>query len=189
MVLETVMLFSIAPVANDTPPQESLYHFHTAPVPNAPPTTRRLVTVFVSHNTSTGVAMDVAAIDKPGTMMSKDLDKPTQPKEVFGVTVMVPVMVLGVGFCAINDAILPVPLAAKPIAGLLFTQLYVAPATAPVKLTGVVGWPAQTVWLAMAFTTAVGLTVMLNVIGIPTQFDVPFTNEGVTVMIDRKSVV
>ena len=56
------------------------------------------------------------------------------------------------------------------------------PATAPVKLTGVVGWPAQTVWLAIAFTTAVGLTVMLNVIGIPTQLDVPFTNEGVTVM-------
>lgn len=56
------------------------------------------------------------------------------------------------------------------------------PATGPVKLTGVVDWPAQTVWLAMAFTTAVGLTVMLNVMGMPTQLEVPFTNDGVIVM-------
>ena len=114
--------------------------------------------------------------------MSKDFDEPTQPKAVFGVTVIVPVMVLNVGFCAMNDAILPVPLAARPINGLLLTQLYVVPATAPVKLTGVVAWPAHTVWLAIAFTTAVGLTVMLNVEGIPTQVEVPFTNDGVTVI-------
>jgi hypothetical protein len=34
----------------------------------------------------------------------------------------------------------------------------------------------------MAFTTAVGLTVILNVMGMPTQLDVPFTNVGVTVI-------
>ena len=119
----TLILFKTGPVANDTPPQESLYHFHTAPVPSAPPTTLKLVTVLVSHNTSAGVAIEIAATDKPGTIISNDFEVPAQPNEVFGITVIVPVIVLGVLFCAMNDAIFPVPLAAKPIAGLLFTQL------------------------------------------------------------------
>ena len=139
------MLFNIAPVPIGVPPHASLYHTQFAPVPRPPPITLRLVTVLVSHKTNKGVLIAVGATDNAGTMMSKDFDKPTQPKEVFGVTVIVPVMVLKDGFCAMNDAILPVPLAAKPMAVLLFTQLYVAPATAPVKLTGVVGWPAHTV--------------------------------------------
>jgi len=49
---------------------------------------------------------------------------------------------------AVNDAILPVPLAGKPIDGLLFTQLYSQ--LAPLKFTAVVELPLATVWLDCA---------------------------------------
>ena len=58
-----------------------------------------------------------------------------------------------------NDAILPVPLAARPIEVLLFVQLYTVPGTKPVKLTAAVGKPLHTTWLATGFTVGVGFTV------------------------------
>jgi len=53
-------------------------------------------------------------------------------------------------FKAVNEGIFPVPLAARPIAGVLFTQLNVFPE--PVKLIAVVAPPLITVWLETVFT-------------------------------------
>ena len=81
-----------------------------------------------------------------------------------GVTVIVAVTGLDVAFVAVNAAILPVPLAAKPILVVLFVQLYVVPVTVePVKVTAVVIAFAQTVWSEGFVTEGVGLTIIVNV--------------------------
>ena len=74
-----------------------------------------------------------------------------------------------VGLSAVKLAILPVPLAANPIAGLLLVQLNTVPATVPLKVTGAVAEPAHTTWLTGWFTFGVGFTVMVKVIGKLTQ--------------------
>ena len=56
-----------------------------------------------------------------------------------GVTVTVATKGVLPGFWAINEGILPVPLAASPMAGVLFVQLNTTPAGVPVKFTGAVG--------------------------------------------------
>ena len=48
----------------------------------------------------------------------------------------------------VKAGMLPVPLAPKPIAVLLFVQLYVTPATGLVNTTGAVIVPTHTVWFA-----------------------------------------
>ena len=62
---------------------------------------------------------------------------------------------------AVKLAILPAPLAASPMDGVLFVQLYtiVPPVVGLVKFTAVVGELLHTSWLATVFTIAVGLTV------------------------------
>ena len=73
---------------------------------------------------------------------------------------------------AIKLAILPVPLAARPITGVLFVQLYTVPGgavTAPLKFTAVVGAPLHTTWLATGFTVGIGLTTTVAVTGVPGQ--------------------
>ena len=63
-----------------------------------------------------------------------------------GVTVMVAVMGALVVLMPINEAILPVPLAPKPMLVLLLVQSYTVLATLePVKLIAAVGAPLQTV--------------------------------------------
>ena len=68
-------------------------------------------------------------------MISKLVDVPLQ---LFadGVTVMVDVIAALVLLAAVNDAILPLPLAPRPIAVLLFVQLYDVPV--PLNVTTVV---------------------------------------------------
>ena len=60
------------------------------------------------------------------------------PKIVEGVTVMVAVTGPNPGLTAVNEGILPVPLAGSPIVGLLFTQLKVTAEKVLVKFTGLV---------------------------------------------------
>ena len=86
-----------------------------------------------------------------------------------GVTVIVAVTGVLPPLMAVNDGIVLVPLAPKPIVILLLVQLYTVPATGPVMVTAVVACPAHTVWLAIVFTAGVGLTVMVNVMGVPVQ--------------------
>lgn len=73
---------------------------------------------------------------------------------------------------AVKLAILPVPLAARPMEVVLFVQLYTVPGglvTAPVKVTAVVGAPLHTTWFATALTVGIGLTTTVAVIGVPGQ--------------------
>ena len=80
---------------------------------------------------------------------------------------------------AIKEAMLPTPFAANPIDGVLLTQLNTM-LLPPLPLLGLVNIIADddealhNTWLATAFTVAVGLTVMLNVIAVPTQLTPPF---------------
>ncbi len=66
---------------------------------------------------------------------------------------------------------LPVPLAAKPMEGVLFVQLYVMvpPVVGLAKVTAVVAVALQNTLLATATTVAVGFTVMVNVDAVPVQ--------------------
>ena len=65
-----------------------------------------------------------------------------------GVTVTVATTGALVTLVAINDGILPVPLAARPMLVVLLVQLNMVPATGPVKFTGAVDAPLHTTWLA-----------------------------------------
>lgn len=96
---------------------------------------------------------------------------PVQPFSI-GVTVMVPTPT-----APAVKLILPMPLAARPMAVLLFTQLKVG-VLVPVKLA-VTSVPEQTVWLAGSVTVGAGLMTIVNVNAMPMQ--VPMT--GVTLMV------
>lgn len=99
------------------------------------------------------------------TVMVNILDVPKQVLPPFvndGVTVMVAVTGMVPLFVAVNAPIFPEPLAAKPIDGVLFTQLYTVPGTKPLKLTAVVEAPLQTTWFAAAFTVGVGFIVTVK---------------------------
>ncbi len=91
------------------------------------------------------------------------------PPVYTGVTVMVATWATLVALVATKLAILPVPDAASPIDVLLFVQLYTVPGTLPLKLMAAVLDPLHNTWLVTGFTFGVGLTVMVNVIGVPVQ--------------------
>ena len=74
---------------------------------------------------------------------------------------MVPTIGAAVVLVATNEGIFPVPLAARPIAVLLFVQLKIAVGV-PVKLTGAVLAKAQTTWFGGVFTVG-GTQVKLKV--------------------------
>ena len=103
------------------------------------------------------------------TVIVKVDGTPGQPVEV-GVTVIVPVIGAFVALVAVNEAISPVPLAAKPIAVLSFVQLYVTPLVMlPVNVTASVVAPLHLAWSAGLFTIGAGLTVMVKDSGVPGQ--------------------
>ena len=102
-----------------------------------------------------------------------------------GVTVMVAVTGTVPVFTALNEAIFPLPLAAKPMEGALFVQAKDVPATGPAKFTAAVGAPLHKVWFPTAFTDGVGFTVIVNTIGVPGH---PLA-VGVTVIVDVIAVV
>ena len=93
-----------------------------------------------------------------------------------------------------NDPIFPVPLAAKPIEGVLLTQLNTTllpppPLLGLVNAIAVVDVPLHNTWLVIAFTVAVGFTVMVKVVGVPTQLTAPLVNVGVTVIVATTGAV
>ena len=73
-----------------------------------------------------------------------------------GVTVMVVVTGAALLFTALNEAMFPVPLAGRPIEGVLLVQVKLLPV--PVKLTAVVAAPLFTVWFGTVFTVGIALT-------------------------------
>lgn len=62
---------------------------------------------------------------------------------------------------AVKTGTFPVPLAARPMAGLEFAQVNVEPGTELMNVVAVVFEPLQTVWLAGWVGTGVGLTVIV----------------------------
>jgi hypothetical protein len=103
----------------------------------------------------------------------KLFDVPAQPF-IVGVTVIVDTSCAAT-FAALNAAIVPVPAADKPVLTLLFIQLKVAPVGVLEKLVAATALPAQTVWLAIALTEGVGLTVIVKLftaLAQPLKFEV-----------------
>ena len=80
-------------------------------------------------------------------MIVNDEEGPAQLLAV-GVTMMVAVTGAIPALTAVNDAILPVPVAANPMLVVLLVQLYVVPATLPVKFIVAVEAEVQRTWLA-----------------------------------------
>ena len=121
----------------------------------------------------------VATVGVGFTRMVKLLEVPEQ-EFADGVTVTVAVTGALVALVAVNDAMLPEPEAARPIAVLLLVQLKALPETAPLNATAVVADVLHTVWLVTAATVGVGFTVILKATGLPTQLFAV----GVTVIVD-----
>jgi hypothetical protein len=82
-------------------------------------------------------------------------------------------------------AMLPAPLAAKPIEGVSLTQLNVVPATAPVNVMSAVLAPLHNTWSVGSTTVGVGFTVIVKFVVLPAH---PL-NTGVTVMVDTTGVL
>lgn len=82
---------------------------------------------------------------------------------------MVAVCTTAVMLVATKLAILPVPLAARPMLVLLLVQLYTVPATNPVKLTAAVFEPLHNTCGNTAFTVGIGFTVMVKLVDAPVQ--------------------
>jgi hypothetical protein len=88
-------------------------------------------------------------------------------------------------FWTVKAGISPVPLAASPMAGVLFVQAYVvAPRVlVVVKLTAVEDVPLHMTWLSGGFTCPPGFTVMVKLVVGPGQDVEPFVKVGVTVIV------
>jgi len=76
-----------------------------------------------------------------------------------GITVIVATIGATPGFIPKKEAMLPVPLAARPMEVVLFVQLKTVFGRPPLKSTVFVGMPANTAWSATGFTPGAGLTV------------------------------
>ena len=78
-------------------------------------------------------------------------------------------------FTAVNAGSPPVPLAAKPMEGAVFVQLYaiVPPVAVLAKATAADAPPLHITLLATAVTKALGLTVIVKVLAVPTQLMPP----------------
>ena len=85
---------------------------------------------------------------------------PGQPLAV-GVTVTVAITGFAVLFAPVNDGVLPVPLAARPIEVLEFVHAKLAPEVVLVNTPAATVAPLQTVTFAGTTTTGVGLIVIL----------------------------
>ena len=122
-------------------------------VPLAPLQCVRLATVF-TVTVGLTVTVNVAGV-------------PTQPLAV-GVTVTVAVTGAVPALAAVYAPMSPAPLVPKPTLAVL-VQLNVVPDTGPLKVIAVPLAPLQCVRLATVVTVAVGLTVTVNVVGVPTH--------------------
>ncbi len=102
-----------------------------------------------------------------------------------GVTVIVATTGVVPVLTALNDDMLPVPLAASPMLVRSLVHVYVVVPTVfvVVKRTAVVGEPLQITWSEGSSTCAVGLTVIVNVCGVPSHTGTPLSKVGVTVTV------
>jgi hypothetical protein len=94
------------------------------------------------------------------TVITKLDGVPEQPLAA-GVTVMVPKIGPGVLLVVVKDGILPVPLAPKPMAVLLFVQLKVVPGTGPERVIANVTIAVQKRRSETALVVGIGKIVMI----------------------------
>ena len=112
-----------------------------------------------------------------------DLTTPEQPvaDDNDGVTCMVAVIGVVPAFVVVNEGMLPVPLAPKPIDVLLFVQAKLVPVTAPEKVITDEEILLQNVTLLGCATSGAGLTVTVEVVVGPSHPTLLFVYVGVTV--------
>jgi hypothetical protein len=172
---------AMLPVPEDASPMEGTVFVQLNVLPLTAPVKVTAAVATPLHNTwlagVTTVGVGLTAIRKLCAV-------PPQPKAL-GVTVTVAVCIDVPELVAVNGAMLPVPLAARPMLVLLFAHANVLPLTAPVNATAVVKEPLQASWLGGVTTVGVGSTVMPKDCGVPLQ---PLA-EGVTVMVPLAGVV
>jgi hypothetical protein len=75
-----------------------------------------------------------------------------------GVTVILDTFAVVPELATLNEDILPLPLAARPIDVLLLAQLKTVPIVVPLKLTTAVAAPLHKTWLDTGFTFGTGFT-------------------------------
>ena len=109
------------------------------------------------------------------TVIVKLIGTPGHPVAAVGVTVIVAVTGAPVRFVAMKLGILPVPAMPRPIEGWLLVHTKNTPGIDVVKVTGAVAVPLHTNWLPGngGSITGVGLTVIVNVTGVPVQVTPP----------------
>ena len=140
---------------------------------NTVPATLPVITIVVI-GTAEQTVCDEGAATAFGVGFTSTVAVIGVPAQPLAVGVIVKVTVTGTLVVLVNvPAILPAPLAAMPVtvATLSLVQLYTTPATAlPLSTIVVIGTAEQTVCEdGAALTVGVGLTVIVNVIGVPLQ--------------------
>lgn len=168
-------------------PLDAVYVTTDTPTPADTAENTLPVTPRPDHTPPAGVALNntsvslkhtrigtfVAMILAPGfTVIVNVRGVPTQltpPNTELGVTVIVAVIGNNVGLTATKLGILPIPDAPNPMLGSLLVQLNTVPTVALVNVIALVDDPTHSVWLATAFTVAVGFTVILKLVGVDVQ--------------------
>jgi hypothetical protein len=99
-----------------------------------------------------------------------------------GVTSIFPVMGILLTLVRVKLLILPIPLAAKPIAGLVFVHWYCVPGTTEPVNNNAMDVPPQYVTLLLGFTLGTGFTKIEKVRVTPEQeFDIGVTVNTLTI--------
>ena len=88
---------------------------------------------------------------------------PTAPPAT-GVTVIWAMAEDDPGSAGVKEGIFPVPLAARPMAGLSFVQLNMVPEMLPLRMTAAVDEPLQTYWSGTGFRSGVVLTTTFRTV-------------------------
>ena len=160
---------AILPVPDAVSPIDVLLLVQLYTVPATGPVMVTAVVVAPLHTTWLAIAFT----DGVGfTVIVKVIGVPVQVTPPFvklAVTVMVAVTGALVTLVAIKLAILPVPLAARPMDVVLFVQLNTVPLTGLVKFTAAVALPLHLTWLTTGFTVGIGFTITVKLIGDPVQ--------------------
>jgi hypothetical protein len=167
----------VLPLAARPMPVFEFVHVNVAPV--------GLLTKVLAGAVTPGQKLRFASATTVGigfTVIVYVLGVPTHPARV-GVIVIVPVIALPVPLVAVNEGVLVLPLAARPIAVLEFVQVNVAPVGLLVNVFAGTVAPAQTEILDSATTVGKGLTVTVTVPAGPTQPPTEAVTEYVPVVV------
>jgi hypothetical protein len=102
------------------------------------------------------------------TVIVKFEAAPVQPL-ADGVTIITAVSGVLPPLVAVKEAMLPLPVAGRPMEAMSLAQLKVAPLTAPVNVTAAVVAVLHNVWSGVVATFGVGFTVTVTICGVPAQ--------------------